>query len=276
MIVATGAGGQVGRALAALGARVLDRAACDLSDPAGAAEAIRALRPRAVVNAAAYTAVDRAEEDEALALAVNGTAPGALARACAEMGVPFVQISTDYVFDGGAGAPFAPDAPARPLGAYGRTKLAGERAVREAGGTYAILRTSWVFGPDGANFVRTMLRLGAERDRVRVVADQRGGPTPARAIAEACLRIAETITPAQSGAYNFAGAPDVSWADFARAIFQEAGLRCAVEDIPSSEYPTPARRPSDSRLDCASTKAAFGLDRPPWREGLRRTLEELR
>lgn len=270
--------GQVATELARLpGTRCLGRDAADLSDPAACAAAIEAALPRAVINAAAYTAVDRAESEEDRATVINGDAPGAMARACAGLGVPFVQISTDYVFPGDGADPRAPDAPTAPLGAYGRSKLAGEAAVRAAGGVHAILRTSWVVSAHGANFVKTMLRLGAERDALTIVADQVGGPTGAREIAAACHAIAETLVsePEKAGTYHFSGAPDVSWADFAREIFAQAGLSCAVTDIPSSDYPTPARRPLNSRLDCTATEAAFGIPRPDWRESLSGILAEL-
>jgi dTDP-4-dehydrorhamnose reductase len=268
MIVVFGKTGQVATELRALApVMALGREAVDLSDPAACAEAIHAHAPTAVINAAAYTAVDRAESDEALATVINADAPGAMARACADRGIPFIHISTDYVFAGDGLQPWRPDDPVAPLGAYGRSKLAGEQAVRAAGGVHAILRTSWVFSAHGQNFLKTMLRLGADRDRLTIVADQIGGPTPARAIAAACLKIADqlSVDPSKSGTYHFAGAPDTSWADFARAIFGQAGLACAVADIPSSEYPTPARRPLNSRLDCSRTEAVFGISRPDWR-----------
>lgn len=254
----------------------LDRAAADLSDPAACAAAIRAHRPRAVINAAAWTAVDRAEAEEAAATVVNGDAPTAMAQACAALGIPLVHLSTDYVFDGAGQAPFAPDHPTAPLGAYGRSKLKGEEGVRAAGGPHVILRTSWVFSAHGTNFLKTMLRLGASRDSLTVVADQIGGPTPARAIAEACLAIADQLAkdPGLSGTYHFAGAPDVSWADFAREIMARAGLGCRISDIPTSAYPTPARRPANSRMDCASLQR-FGLARPDWRAAVTTTLNEL-
>lgn len=254
----------------------LDRAAADLSDPAACAAAIRAHRPRAVINAAAWTAVDRAEAEEAAATVVNGDAPTAMAQACAALGIPLVHLSTDYVFDGAGQAPFAPDHPTAPLGAYGRSKLRGEEGVRAAGGPHVILRTSWVFSAHGTNFLKTMLRLGASRDSLTVVADQIGGPTPARAIAEACLAIADQLAkdPGLSGTYHFAGAPDVSWADFAREIMARAGLGCRIGDIPTSAYPTPARRPANSRMDCASLQR-FGLARPDWRAAVTTTLNEL-
>jgi dTDP-4-dehydrorhamnose reductase len=171
----------------------LGRDAADLSDREACAAAIHAHKPRAVINAAAYTAVDRAETEEALATTVNGEAPGAMARACAALGLPFVHISTDYVFAGDGNAPWRPDDATGPLGAYGRSKLAGEEAVRAAGGIHVILRTSWVVSAHGNNFVKTMLRLGAERDTLNIVADQIGGPTPARAIASACLSMADQL-----------------------------------------------------------------------------------
>jgi dTDP-4-dehydrorhamnose reductase len=277
-VLVFGATGQVARELKKLpGTFCLDRAAADLSDPVACAGAIRSHAPAAVINAAAYTAVDAAEEHEARAMVINGDAPGAMARACAGLGIPFVSISTDYVFDGHGSAPFRPADATGPLGAYGRSKLAGEESITAAGGTRAILRTSWVVSAHGANFVRTMLRLGAERDRLNVVADQIGGPTPARDIAAACLTIAQTLItePDKGGTYHFSGAPDVSWADFAREIFAQAGLDCAVNDIPSREYPTPAARPKNSRLECSDLETIFGIKRPDWRVGLAQILKDL-
>lgn len=254
----------------------LGRQDADLSDPLACAAAIRVHAPQAVINAAAWTAVDRAEAEEAAATVVNGDAPAAMAAECADLGIPFIQISTDYVFGGNIEAPFAPDSPTCPLGAYGRSKLRGENGVRMAGGIYAILRTSWVFSAHGNNFLKTMLRLGHERDSLNVVGDQIGGPTPARAIASACLAIAEQLAadPGKSGIYHLSGAPDTSWADFAREIMAQAGLDCTIKDIPSSEYPTPAKRPLNSRLDCSGL-AGFGLDRPDWKQAVHETLTEL-
>ena len=279
MILVFGKTGQVARELARLvpEARYLGREDADLSDPAACAAAIAAHRPEAVINAAAYTAVDRAETDAARATLINGAAPVAMARACAALAVPFVHISTDYVFDGAGSEPFTPDHPTAPLNAYGRSKLIGEDGVRSAGGAHVILRTSWVFSAHGNNFVRTMLRLGAERDYLRVVADQIGGPTPARAIASACLHIVKQLhdAPAKSGTYHFAGAPETSWAGFARAIMAEAGLACRIDEIASAEYPTPARRPMNSRLDCSGL-SALGLTRPDWREHLHTLITDLK
>lgn len=270
--------GQVARELQRIApeAIYLGRDEADLMLPEACAAQIMARQPTTVINAAAWTAVDRAESEEADATVINGAAPGAMARACAALKIPFVHISTDYVFDGMGETPFRPDHPTAPLGAYGRSKLAGEEAVRAAGGTHAILRTSWVFSSHGNNFLKTMRRLGATRDSLTVVADQIGGPTPARAIAEACVSIAEQLAAdaSKSGTYHFSGAPDVSWADFARAIMAQAGLACTITDIPTSAYPTPARRPANSRMDCSSL-AIFGLQRPDWTTAMADALTEL-
>jgi len=271
--------GQVARALGRLApdATCLGRDAADLTNPAACAAAIAATDADAVINAAAWTAVDRAEAEEAAATLVNGDAPSAMARAAAARGIPFLHLSTDYVFDGAGDQPFAPDHPTAPQNAYGRSKLAGELGVRAAGGSHLILRTSWVVSADGANFVKTMLRLGAERERLTVVADQIGGPTPADAIARALLTAARAMTQgAPGGTHHFSGAPDTSWADFARAIMAEAGLPCRIDDIPTRDYPTPAKRPLNSRLDCRAFTAAFGILRPDWREGLKAIVKELR
>jgi dTDP-4-dehydrorhamnose reductase len=256
----------------------LGRDAADLGDPGACAAAVDAHAPDAVINAAAWTAVDAAETDEALATTINGAAPGAIARACAVRGIPFVHLSTDYVFDGTGDAPWRPEDPTGPLGAYGRGKLAGEGAVRTAGGAHAIVRTSWVFSAHGGNFVKTMLRLSATRDALSLVADQIGGPTAAADIAAACLTMAARLRedPSLSGTYHYSGAPDVSWADFARAIFATTGRDVAVTDIPAADYPTAAARPANSRLDCTSTGAAFGIERPDWRASLHRVLMELK
>jgi dTDP-4-dehydrorhamnose reductase len=258
-------------------AAFLSREDVDLADPDAAREAVIATRPDAVINAAAYTAVDRADSEEATATAINGDAPAAIAAACAAQGIPFVHISTDYVFDGAGTRAWRPDDPTAPLGAYGRSKLAGEEGVRRARGAYAVLRTSWVFSAHGTNFVRTMLRLGAERDGLSIVADQVGGPTPAADIAAACVTIAAALgeAPDLAGTYHYSGAPDVSWAEFARAIFSAAGQAVVVGEIPSSDYPTPAPRPLNSRLDCRATDVAFGLPRPDWHAGLAAVLTEL-
>lgn len=281
-VLVFGETGQVARALALAGpacgvtVQTLNRAQADLSDPAACAAAVMATDADAVINAAAWTAVDAAEDQEAAARVINADSPGAMARACAARGLPFVQISTDYVFDGSAGAPWVPDAPTAPLGAYGRTKLAGERAVLESGARAVVLRTAWVFDGTGKNFVTTMLRLSETRDTLSVVADQIGGPTPADAIADACLTIAQALVEGtgQGGVHHFSGAPDLSWADFARAIFATAGRDVTVTDITTADYPTPAARPANSRLDCSSLTTAFGIARPDWQTALTRIIKE--
>jgi len=278
-LLVLGKSGQLAQALArqAPEATFWGRAEADLSDPHGAAARIRDLRPGAIINAAAYTAVDRAETDAEAAAILNATAPGLLARAAADLGMPFLHVSTDYVFDGSGKVARAEDAPTAPLGVYGRTKLDGERKVAAAGGQWAVLRTSWVFSPDGANFVKTMLRLGAERDGINVVADQTGGPTEAGRIAAALLEMTRQMRNdrQKGGLYHFAGAPDISWAGFAREIFARAGLACRVNDIPSSNYPTPARRPVNSRLDCTRIARDFGIARPDWQADLGNVLKRL-
>jgi dTDP-4-dehydrorhamnose reductase len=278
-ILVFGKTGQVARELAELApeARFLGRAEADLTDPNTCREIVRASWAELVINTAAYTAVDRAEDEEAVAALVNGAAPGAMAQGAAEIGAVFVQISTDYVFDGSGDVPWSADAPTSPLGAYGRTKQAGEHAVRVAGGASAILRTSWVFSTHGANFVKTMLRLSQSRDRLAIVADQVGGPTRARDIARAVLVIGAALRddPSKSGTYNFSGMPDVSWADFAREIFRLAGRAVEVDDIPTAAYPSPVERPLNSRLECSRTREVFGIERPDWRAGLAEVLTDL-
>ena len=252
----------------------LGRRQADLMDPAACAAAIRDCD--VVINAAAWTAVDKAEDEEASATVVNGAAPAAMARTCAALGLPFLHLSTDYVFDGVGSAPFLPDHPTAPLGAYGRSKLAGEQGVLAAGGQELILRTSWVVSAHGNNFVKTMLGLGGARESLNVVADQIGGPTPAAEIAQALATAAlAMVAGAPGGVHHFAGAPDTSWAGFAREIMARAGLGCQIDDIPASAYPTPAQRPLNSRLDCASLQAAYGIARPDWRQGLDEILQEL-
>ena len=230
-----------------------------------------------MINAAAYTAVDKAESDAETAQIINADAPAAMARACAARDIPFVSISTDYVFSGVGNTPWKPADPTDPQSVYGRTKRDGEIEIAKAGGRYAVLRTSWVVSAHGNNFVKTMLRLGAEREALTIVADQIGGPTCAAEIAQACIKIAKTLVsePEKSGIYHFSGAPDTSWADFARAIFDAAEIACDVTDIPSSDYPTPAKRPLNSRMDCTTTEAAFGISRPDWRESLTHILTQL-
>ncbi len=298
-LLVVGANGQVGRelrrSLAPLGEvvgatrdGVLDSGeACrvtDLSDPQALAALVADLAPSAVVNAAAYTAVDKAEGDRESAFAVNGEAPGALARACAAAGIPFVHYSTDYVFDGQGKRPYREDDPTAPLGVYGTSKLAGEEAVRGSGARHFIFRTAWVYGAHGHNFLRTMLRLGAERDLLRVVADQVGSPTPAALIADATAHALSQVladTGRSGGTWHLVASGETSWHGFAEAIFDEAvagGLLARapkVEAIATADYPTPARRPAYSRLDTSRFQRDFGIDLPDWRQGLHEVVTAL-
>ena len=283
MILVFGTTGQVATELRAqAGPRqmvALSRSVADLSDPATCAAQILRHAPQAVINAAAYTAVDRAEEEEDLALTINAKAPGAMAQTCANMGIPFLHISTDYVFAGEGETPYKPSDATDPQNAYGRTKCAGEEAVRVAGGLHAILRTSWVFSEHGANFVKTMLRLMRERDDMGVVADQRGTPTWANSLAEAVW--AGTTAAGVSGTFHWTDAGEASWHEFAVAIQEEAlelGMlekKIPIRAISSDEYPTPAHRPAYSVLDCSSTQQALDVQAAPWRDNLRAMLNDL-
>lgn len=280
-----GANGQVGTELirsAEVGgfdARPLTRAEVDLTDPAAIARLIAASDAGIVVNAAAYTAVDKAEDERDLAFAVNATAPGAMAEACAAGRIPLLHVSTDYVFDGSGDAPWRETDPVAPLGVYGASKLAGERAVAGAGAEAVILRTAWVFSAHGGNFVKTMLRAGQGRDEMRVVADQFGGPTPAHAIADALWTIAAALRDGRAapGLFHFAGAPATSWADFAEAVFARTGWPAVprVTRIATADWPTPAARPANSVLDCSAIAAAYGIAQPDWRIGLDDVICEL-
>ncbi len=277
-VLVFGKTGQVATELAQFdGVTCLGRDQADLTDPGACEDLIISTDADAVINAAAYTAVDRAEDDRDAAMIVNAMAPTAMAAAAAQRGIPFVHISTDYVFDGAGDTPFAPNDVPAPQSVYGTSKLAGEGGVAAVGGAYAVLRTSWVFSAHGTNFVKTMLRLGAERDALRIVADQVGGPTPAKDIAAACMKMARVLKddPSAAGLYHLSGVPDMSWADFAREIFQQARLDVEVTDIPTSDYPTPAARPLNSRLDCSSTQSVFGIERPDWRAGLAQVIADL-
>lgn len=264
-----------------LAAAFLGREDLDLARPDDAAAAVEAARPDVVVIAAAYTAVDRAESEEALAHVVNAEAPGAIARACAGTGAALVHVSTDYVFDGTKPDPYVEADPVAPVSAYGRTKAAGERAVLDSGAPTAVIRTSWVYSPWGANFVKTMLRLARERDELRVVADQQGRPTSAADLADAVLAVAERLAAgdeAVRGLLHYAGGGDATWANFAEAIVAGAeargGRAVPVRRIATAEFPTPAPRPANSRLDTAKINA-LGVASPPWRESLSRCLDEL-
>lgn len=291
-ILLFGKNGQVGwelqRALAPLGELVaLDFDAslhADFTRPEGLRDTVRQLAPDVIVNAAAHTAVDKAEAEPDLAHTINATAPGVLAEEAARRGAWLVHYSTDYVFDGSGSTPRSEDAPTQPLSVYGRTKLAGEEAIRTSGCRHLILRTSWVYAARGGNFAKTMLKLAQEREQLRVVGDQIGSPTGAELLADAT---AHAIRAAQDdeklgGTYHVVAAGETSWHGYARHVLakaREAGVALkvapeAVEAVPTTAYPTPARRPLNSRLDTARFRAAFGLVLPDWQIGVDRMLAE--
>ncbi|MDE9451485.1 dTDP-4-dehydrorhamnose reductase [Aliiroseovarius sp. Z3] len=255
----------------------LGRGEADLSDPQACAKIIRDCDADVVINAAAYTAVDKAEQEEALATIVNGRAPEQMAKAAADRGIPFLHISTDYVFSGLGDKAWTPTDPLAPCNAYGRSKLEGERGVIAAGGNFAILRTSWVFSPHGNNFVNTMLRLSETRDALEIVDDQIGGPTSAADIASALLVMANAMASGQKGGiFHFSGTPAVSWKDFATEIFLQADRAVTVTGIPTERFPTPATRPLNSRMDCSDLKKVFGIQAPSWKKSLAIVLDDLR
>jgi dTDP-4-dehydrorhamnose reductase len=258
------------------------RAAIDLAQPDIAAGAVLARAPGLVINAAAYTAVDKAESEAELARTVNALSPGAIASACAKLNAPFISLSTDYVFDGLKTGPYAELDPVAPTGAYGRSKAEGEHRIRSAHEWHLILRTSWVFSRFGANFVRTMLRLGAEQQMLRVVADQHGKPTAAADLAEAVISASELLAQNRgvSGTYHVANSEPTTWHGFATAIFDLASRRGApvpqaVEPIATADYPTPARRPANSELDCTKFEGIFSMRLRSWRPALEEVLDEL-
>jgi dTDP-4-dehydrorhamnose reductase len=284
-ILQFGKTGQLAREMIARDRRktvtALSRDNVDLCDTQGIAEVIALADVDLVVNAAAYTAVDRAESEEDLAFAVNAAAPGAMAQACERRKIPFVHLSTDYVFDGAKPDAWREDDPTSPVNAYGRTKAAGEAAVAQSGARALVIRTSWVFSPYGRNFVKTMLAAARTRDELRVVDDQHGRPTAAGEIAEFVFAVAPALTSAigdaSAGVFHFAGEGATTWRGLAEAIFDlSPGPRPRITPIPTADYPTPARRPLNSVLDCAKIERILGVKPRPWREGLAETLSTLR
>ncbi len=287
-ILVFGRNGQAARELAKLGAPdglelvFAGRERFDLSSGADPTALIAALEPLAVINAAAYTAVDMAESEPEAADRLNREVPGALARACAARDLPFVHFSSDYVFDGTKPEPYVEDDPIRPMGVYGVSKAAGEAEVMAAGGRAAILRTSWVFSAFGSNFVKTMLRLAETCDEVAVVSDQLGRPTWAEDCASGALRATGALMEGEiegGQVFHLAGAGDATWADFAEAIFEESarrgGKRPRVRRITTADYPTAARRPANSRLDCGKILRMLDWPMRPWRESLSACFKEL-
>lgn len=250
----------------------------DLAQLESVRPALAAANPDCIVNAAAYTAVDKAETEPDLATCINGEGAGAVAAAAASLGVPLIHLSTDYVFDGMAPRPWLENDPVRPLSAYGRSKLAGEKAIAASGADWTILRTAWVYSPYGGNFVKTMLRLAETRDEVGVVADQLGSPTSAPDLAEVIIAVAKALVArlddaSLRGIFHAAGAGEASWADLAETAFAASaalgGPSAAVRRIATSDYPTPARRPSNSRLDCSLLAERHGLRLPPWQDSVK-------
>lgn len=273
--------GKTGQVATEISARAdvvaLGRGQADFTDPEAIIKIVEQTDADVIINAVAYTAVDKAEEEEALATKINGTTVAQIAIVAAARNIPFIHISTDYVFTGDGADAWAPSDDTDPLGAYGRTKLMGEHGVIAAGGPHVILRTSWVFSAHGNNFVKTALRLGATRDALSIVNDQIGGPTEAGDIASALLTIAGQFYAGKgkTGIYHFAGNPDCSWADFATEIFQQSDSSMNITGIPSSDYPTPATRPLNSRMDCTTLETDYNIERPDWRTSLARVLTEL-
>ena len=286
-LVVLGAAGQVGRELERIAlppgwrAARFDRVDFDIADAAAVRTMLQRERPDIVINAAAYTAVDRAESEPDSAWAANAAAPGLIAAACAERGAAMIHLSTDYVFDGSKAGPYVEDDPVNPLGVYGRSKAEGEQAVREALTEHVTIRTAWLYSAHGSNFVRTMLRLAAERPRLRVVADQHGTPTAAADIAAAIVTVARRIAAGAGvwGTFHLTGAGATTWHGFAEAIVALAAPRTGrsppVEAIATADYPTPARRPANSVLDCRRIAVAYGIAPRPWREALPPVIAEL-
>lgn len=288
-LLVTGRSGQVVTALRelagdGLAVETAARPDFDLENPINAAAIIARVRPDVVVSAAAWTAVDLAESEPARARAANVDGPAALAAAAAAHAIPIIHLSTDYVFDGTGTGAYREDDPVAPNGVYGATKLAGERAVASAHANHVILRTAWVYAAEGKNFVRTMLRLAADRDEVGVVSDQIGNPTYAPDIATGIVAVARRLVAAPDqaalrGTFHMAGAGETSWAGFAEAIFSGAARRggpsARVRPIATADYPTPARRPANSRLDCSRLAAVHGIRLPAWPDALDRCLDSI-
>ncbi|MEB3277318.1 MAG: dTDP-4-dehydrorhamnose reductase [Lyngbya sp.] len=286
-ILLIGKDGQLGQELfpilAPLGeVKSVGRDTLDLANPEAIAKIVADVKPDLIINAAAYTAVDKAESEPELAIAINGTAPGILAKEAEEIGATLIHVSTDYVFDGSQSHPYLETDPTQPLGAYGQSKLAGEKAILETQANAAIVRTAWVYGVGGkGNFVKTMLRLGGEREELRVVCDQVGSPTWTGDLAQAIVQLSDKINPDTTGIYHYTNSGVTSWYDFAVAIFEEAQqldfpLKIQrVVPISTSEYPTPARRPAYSVLNTKKISAILGTYPPHWRQSLRKMLSKL-
>ena len=288
-IAVTGTAGQVVTSLVERGAAAgheviaIGRPDLDLADPASVVRALEAAAPDAIVSAAAYTAVDKAESERDLAFAVNGAGPGAVAQAARALGVPLIHISTDYVFDGTLDRPYVESDPTGPTGVYGASKLAGEQAVLDGHDNSAVLRVAWVYSPFGGNFVKTMLRLAGDRDELGVVGDQLGNPTSALTIADAIIKVATNMvadsSPQLRGVFHMTAQGEASWADFAEGIFAASAARggpsASVRHIGTADYPTPATRPANSRLDSGLIARVHGVTLPDWRTSLDDVMDRL-
>jgi len=284
-ILITGAGGQVGHELSIAGSPhrliALSRQQLDISDPGQIAEAFESHQPDILINAAAYTQVDLAEKEQELAFAVNREGVANLAQGCKTLDIPMLHISTDYVFDGSKQGAYLETDPVAPLGIYGASKAEGEALLKKALKPHLILRTSWVFSATGNNFVKTMLRLGREREELGIVDDQHGCPTSARSIAEVLLNIADKYLRGQTvewGIYHYCNQPETTWFGFAQAIFQQAGgfQNLNLNAIVTDDYPTPAQRPQNSVLDCAKIRAQFGIEQADWTDEFALVFDQLK
>ncbi len=287
-LAVTGKNGQVVSALLALASAELEivalgRPELDLAQPETVLKTLREVKPDAVVSAAAYTAVDKAESEQDIAFAVNRDGAKAVAQAASDLSIPLIHLSTDYVFDGNKDTAYVESDPTGPTSVYGRSKLEGERAVSEATDNYVVLRTAWVYSEYGNNFVKTMLRLSENRDEINVVADQFGCPTSANDIAAAVVTIARKLVEDSSaplrGVFHLSGTGETNWANFAKQIFafsaETGGKSIVVNDITTAQYPTPARRPANSRLDCSKLEEVYGIKLPSWQTSTRAVVTAL-
>ena len=290
-VLITGAQGQVGKELSLIATEkgfnvvAAGRADLDITQVQNVECYINKIQPDIVINAAAHTAVDKAEDEQDLAFAINCDGAKNIALACSKQNIPLLHISTDYVFDGSKVEPYTEMDDVSPLGVYGTSKWQGEEAIRQNLTQHIILRVAWVFGAQGNNFVKTMLRLGQDRDELNVVADQFGGPSPAKDIAQTLMTLVEQFQKRKSldwGTYHYCGSEKTTWYDFAVEIFEQAfelgilNKKIKVNPITTEEYPTPAKRPSNSMLDCTKLKATFGIEMPKWKDALKHVLMELK
>ena len=274
-----GSTGQVGSEIKKIcNAIEVTREIADLIEPSNCIRIIENTDANIIINAAAYTSVDKAESEEFLANIVNGESPTVMAKAASKKNIPIIHISTDYVFDGKGKQRWNTNDKTEPLNAYGRSKLLGERGVQASNANYVILRTSWVFSSHGSNFVKTMLALSKQQNQLKIVADQIGGPTSAHSIAQTCIKIAKALLKGEkvSGVYHFSGSKDTTWAQFAQEIFKQLEIKVKINEISSDEFLTRALRPKNTRLDCNSLRERFGIDQSNWKKELHQVLKDLK